>query len=123
MGVHRTCGEPDDIEPTPTWVELNGSWRVREEVLRTRRLRLPLRRLLLQDLLAKKNRNVFRVGKILDFVWPTTRTMHPHGAYARGAKLSRIDSHWGGIERPWTRTRSTPSVLSSMHAILSAVIQ
>ena len=25
MGVHRKCGEPNEIELTPTWVELNSS--------------------------------------------------------------------------------------------------
>ena len=29
MGVHRTRGEPDELELTPTGVELNGSERVR----------------------------------------------------------------------------------------------
>jgi len=28
MGVHRTCGEPDEIELTAIGVELNGSGRV-----------------------------------------------------------------------------------------------
>ena len=28
MGVHRTCGEPDEIELTPIGVKLNGSRRV-----------------------------------------------------------------------------------------------
>ena len=28
MGVHRTCGEPDEIELTPMGVKLNGSGRV-----------------------------------------------------------------------------------------------
>ena len=30
--------------------------------------------------------------------------MHPHGSYVRGAKRSRIDRHWGGVERLETRT-------------------
>ena len=33
-----------------------------------------------------------------DFVRLTTRTMHPHGAHARGARRNRIDHHRGGIE-------------------------
>ena len=28
MGVHRTCGEPDEIELTPMGVELHGPGRV-----------------------------------------------------------------------------------------------
>ena len=28
VGVHRTCGEPDEIGLTPMGVELNGTWRV-----------------------------------------------------------------------------------------------
>ena len=49
---------------------------------------------------------MFRVGIFLDFVWLTTRTMHPHGGpqYVRGARRNRIDPHGGGIERPTTRT-------------------
>ena len=31
--------------------------------------------------LTKKSGKFFRVGIFLDFVWLTTRTMHPHGAY------------------------------------------
>ena len=34
-----------------------------------------------------------------DFVWLTTRTEGPHGAYVRGARRHRIDRHGGGIER------------------------
>ena len=33
--------------------------------------------------------SIFRVGIVLDFVWLTTRTMHPHGACARGARRNR----------------------------------
>ena len=47
----------------------------------------------------KKSGNICRVGIFLDFVWLTTRTMHPHGAYVRRAERNRIDRHWGGIER------------------------
>ena len=43
---------------------------------------------------------MFRVGIFLGFVGLTTRTMHPHGAYVRGAKRNRIDPHRGGSERP-----------------------
>ena len=49
--------------------------------------------------LTKKSGKIFRVGIFLDFVWLTTRTMHPHGAYVRGARRNRIDRHGGGIER------------------------
>ena len=47
----------------------------------------------------KKERNIFPVGIFLDFVWLTTRTMHPHVGpqYVRRAKRNRIDRHWGGI--------------------------
>ena len=51
-----------------------------------------------------KHGNIFRVGIFLDFVRLTTRTMHPHGADARGAKRNRIDPHRGGSGRPTTRT-------------------
>jgi len=37
---------------------------------------------------AKKSSKIFRVGIFLDFVRLTTRTMHPHGAYVRRAKLN-----------------------------------
>ena len=39
----------------------------------------------------KQSGNVFRVGVFLDFVWLTTRTrtMHPRGAYVRGARRNR----------------------------------
>ena len=37
-------------------------------------------------LLTKKSGNIFRVGISPDFVWLTTRTMHPRGAYVRRAK-------------------------------------
>ena len=50
--------------------------------------------------LTKKGGNFFRVGIFLDFVWLTTRTMHPHGAYVRGARRNRIVRHGGEIERP-----------------------
>ena len=56
--------------------------------------------------LRAKGRSVFRVGNFLDFVWLTTRTMHPHGAYVRVAERTRIDPHWGGIERLLLRTRA-----------------
>ena len=49
----------------------------------------------------KKSGNIFRVGIFLDFVWLTTSTEGPHGAYVRGARRSRIDRHRGGIE--WLR--------------------
>ena len=58
-----------------------------------------------QVLITKKSRNLFRVGIFLDFVWLTTRTMHPHGAYVWGARRNRIERHRGGIERLATRTR------------------
>ena len=32
MGVHRTCGEPGEIELTPMGVKLNGSLRVHRSV-------------------------------------------------------------------------------------------
>ena len=35
----------------------------------------------------------------------TTRTMHPHGAYVRGARGNRIGPHRGEVERLTTRTR------------------
>ena len=47
----------------------------------------------------KKSGNIFRVGIFLDFVRLTTRTMHPHGVYVRGAKRNRVDRHRGVIER------------------------
>ena len=56
-------------------------------------------------LLTGKSDDVFRVGIFLEFVWLTTRTMHPHGAYVRGAKLNRINRRRGGIGRLVTRTR------------------
>ena len=36
--------------------------------------------------ITKKSGNMFRVGLFLDFIWLTTRTMHPRGAYVRRAK-------------------------------------
>ena len=53
----------------------------------------------------KKSGHTFRVGIFLDFVRVTTRTMHPHEAYVRGATRNRIDPHGGGIERLAARTR------------------
>ena len=50
-------------------------------------------------IITKKSGDIFRVGIFLDFVRLATRTMHPHGAYVRGAKRNRIDRHWGGVER------------------------
>ena len=47
---------------------------------------------------------IFRVGISLDFVRLATRTTHPHGAYARGAKRNRIEPHRCGLERPTCRT-------------------
>ena len=41
-------------------------------------------------LLTATSGNIFRVGVVLDSVWLATRTMHPHGAYARGARRNRI---------------------------------
>ena len=52
----------------------------------------------------KRQGNIFRVGIFLDFVRLATRTMHPHGAYVRGAKRNRVDPHRGGIERLTMRT-------------------
>ncbi len=52
----------------------------------------------------EKSGKTFRVGIFLDFVWLTTRTMHPHGAYVRGARRNRIGPHGGGVERLTTRT-------------------
>jgi len=54
----------------------------------------------------KKSGNVFRVGIFLDFVWLTTRTMHPHVGpqHVRGARRNRIVPHGGGIERLAART-------------------
>ena len=40
---------------------------------------------------SQKNGSIFRVGIFLDFVRPTTRTMHPHGVHAWGAKRNRLD--------------------------------
>ena len=54
----------------------------------------------------KKSGKTFRVGIFLDFVWLTTRTMHPHGACVRRARRNRIDPHRGGIERLGPRTCS-----------------
>ena len=42
---------------------------------------------------------MFTVGIFLDFVWFTTRTEGPHGAYARRARRNRIDLHRGEAER------------------------
>ena len=66
--------------------------------------RVPAVALLPVVLVPKKSGNIFRVGMFLDFVWLTTRTMHPHGAYVRGARRNRIDPHGGVIERLATRT-------------------
>ena len=44
----------------------------------------------------------FRVGIFLDFASSSARAHH--GACVRGAERSRIDPHWVGIERLWTRT-------------------
>ena len=54
--------------------------------------------------------NIFRVGIFLDFVWLTTRTEGPHGAYVRRARRNRIDPHGGEIERLATRTVAAPDV-------------
>ena len=48
--------------------------------------------------LTKKGGHMFRVGIFLDFVWLPARTMHPRGAYVRGARRNRIDRHGGEIK-------------------------
>ena len=60
----------------------------------------------LSGLVTKQTGSISRVGIFLDFVWLTTRTMHPHGgaSYVRGARRTRIDRHEGGIERLGGRT-------------------
>ena len=62
-----------------------------------------------QRLFTKKSGKIFQVGIFLDFVRRSgaTRTEGPHGgaSYARGANRIRIDPHWGGVARPWARTR------------------
>ena len=73
---------------------------------------------------AKKSGKNFRVGIFLDFVWLTTRTMHPHGAYVRRARRNRIDPHGGEIERLVTRTTSpargsTPALMSALQPSMS----
>ena len=57
-----------------------------------------------RQLITEQASNIFRVGIFLDFVWLTTRTMHPHGACARRARRNRIEPHWGEIVRLGTRT-------------------
>ena len=47
---------------------------------------------------------MFRVGIFLDFVWLTTRTEGPHGAYVRGPDEIGLTPMGGGIERLATRT-------------------
>ena len=102
MGVHRTCGEPDEIGLTPMGVKLNGSGHVPRDV----NTRLPSR---VEDewhLFAHRSGKNFRVGMFLDFASPSTRTEGPHGAYAyvQMSGRNRIDPHWGGVERLVTRT-------------------
>ena len=113
MGVHRTCGEPDEIGLTPMGVKLNGSRGVQTAkccILQKAptvyaaptTLRKPQCWHVTHTYLLTKG-TIFRVGLFLDFVWLTTRT--PHGAYVRGARRNRIDPRGGGIERIGTRTR------------------
>ena len=59
-----------------------------------------------------------RVGIFLGCVWLTARTMHPHGAYVRGANRNRSEPRWGGIERDTTRTRTRGS--QALHAVTHA---
>ena len=56
MGVHRTCGGPDEIRLTPMEVELNGSWRV--PVADAEDLLLDLLRLVILDELVRVRRVV-----------------------------------------------------------------
>ena len=84
MGVHRTCGEPNEIDLTATNPSLNG---------------LPLRRRYstsipygemclfvsndtMRTWVRVTSRSISPHGGQFDFVWPPARTMHPHGAYA-----------------------------------------
>ena len=68
--------------------------------------------------LTKKSGNIFRVGIFLDFVWLTTRTMHPHGAYVRRARRNRIDRHGGVIER--LALQALPTLLCVSNLCLTA---
>ena len=99
MGVHRTCGEPDEIELTPMGVKLNGTRRIRPGPPRWRRPRSRTR-----CLPAEKSGNIFRVGIFLDFVRRSGTTRTPRGAYVRRAKRNRIVRHRGEIERLTART-------------------
>ena len=60
-----------------------------------------------QVLIANKIGNIFRVGIFLDFVWLTTRTEGPHGAYVRRARavLRRANCFASLCETPCTRYR------------------
>ena len=51
-----------------------------------------------RDLITTQSGSMFHVGIFLDFVWLTTRTMHPHGAYAQGARRNRIALTAMGVE-------------------------
>ena len=54
-------------------------------------------------LLPAKERWHVSGGAFSCFVWLTTRTEGPHGAYVRGAERNRIDAQWGEIERRTSR--------------------
>ena len=95
MGLHRTCGEPNEIELTPIGVELNGHhqakrrgpspWRPTSATTRATSTRASSRTA------RQRSGNIFRVDIFLDFVRLTTRAEGPHGAHARGAKRNRSD--------------------------------
>ena len=98
----RACGEPDEIGLTAMGVKLNGSRRVRGWQGSSPSPAAPP-----PHLTTRQSGKTFRVGTFLDFVWRsgTTRTMHPRGAYVRGARRNRVDPHVGEILRLGTGTR------------------
>ena len=99
----RAGGEPDEIElaAIEVGVELDGSGRVPAAIC----LHMisfcaavngsPSSAFLLSAWLTlrKTNGNICRVGIFLGFVCLTTRTVHTHRVYVRGAGRNRIDRH------------------------------
>ena len=106
MGVHRTCGEPNETELTPIGVRLYGSGRgppgrlLGDELVEAYR-----------DLPTQRSGKLFPVGIFLDFASSPTRTEGPRGAYVQVGGRNRTDSYWGEVLRLVARTPSSATWL------------